>query len=167
LSGIFTASSGFPWTPVTCSVAEETPGGQTLCPIRPIAYLGGAGHSTSNNAYIDGTNFPEGGKAYFVITTPTSGPSTLPPGIGRNSWRGPGFIGNDISIGKSTNLSGLHMGEAARLDLRANFYNIFNKLNLQPIAFGSANSTIENQAFGLSPGGMSGRVVELLARFVF
>jgi hypothetical protein len=167
ISGIFTASDGFPWTPVTCSAAEATPGGQTLCPIRPIEYLGGAGHSTSNNAFIDGTNFPGGGPQYFVITTPTSGPDTLPPGIGRNSWRGPGFLSLDASIGKSTHLSGMHMGEAAKLDLRANFYNVLNKLNLQPISFGSANSTIENQDFGLSPGGTSGRVVELLARITF
>jgi hypothetical protein len=167
VSGIFTASSGFPWTPVTCGAAEATPGGQTLCPIRPIEYLGGAGHSTSNDAYIDGSNFPNGGKAYFVITTPTGGPDTLPPGIGRNSWRGPGYLSTDFSIGKATRLSGMHMGEAAKLDIRANFYNIFNKLNLQPISFGSANSTIENQDFGLSPGGTAGRVVELLARFSF
>ena len=167
LSGIFTASSGFPWTPVTCGAFEATPGGQTLCPIRPIAYLGGAGHSTSNSAYIDGTNFPGGGQKYFIITSPTSGPTTLPPGIGRNSWRGPGYLSTDFSIGKQTSLSGLHMGEAAKLDLRANFYNIFNKLNLQPMAFGSANSTIENQDFGLSPGGTAGRVVELMARFSF
>jgi hypothetical protein len=167
ISGILTASDGFPWTPVTCSATEVTPGGQTLCPIRPIAYLGGAGHSTSNSAFIDGTNFPQGGPAYFVITNPAPGPVSTPPGIGRNSWRGPGFFSTDISVGKSTSLSGLHMGEAAKLDLRANFYNIFNKLNLQPLAFGSANTTIENQAFGLSPGGLSGRVVELLARFSF
>jgi hypothetical protein len=167
ISGIFTTSSGFPWTPVTCGASEATPGGQTLCPIRPIAYLGDAGHSTSNSAYIDGSNFPNGGKSYFVITSPTSGPTTLPPGIGRNSWRGPGFLSTDMSIGKTTSLSGLHLGEAAKLDLRANFYNIFNKLNLQPISFGSANSTIENQDFGLSPGGTAGRVVELLARFSF
>ncbi len=48
ISAIVTASSGFPWTPVTCGAAEATPGGQTRCPIRPIEYLGGAGHSTSN-----------------------------------------------------------------------------------------------------------------------
>ncbi|MGO4883549.1 MAG: hypothetical protein ACLP59_22435 [Bryobacteraceae bacterium] len=102
-----------------------------------------------------------------MITSPTSGPTTLPPGIGRNSWRGPDFFSTDMSIGKSTSLAGLHMGEGAKLDLRANFYNIFNKLNLQPMAFGSANTTIENQAFGLSPGGLSGRVVELLARISF
>ncbi len=167
ISGILTASSGFPWTPVTCSAAEVTPGGQTLCPIRPIAYLGGAGHDTSNSAYINGTNFPEGGKAYFLITNPSPGPVTTPPGIGRNSWRGPGFFSTDMAIAKTTSLSGLHMGEAAKLDLRANFYNIFNQLNLQPLAFGSANTTIENQDFGLSPGGLSGRVVELLARFSF
>jgi hypothetical protein len=103
----------------------------------------------------------------FAITSPTSGPTALPPGIGRNSWRGPGNLSTDFSIGKSTSLSGMHLGEAAKLDLRANFYNVFNKLNLQPLAFGSANTTIENQDFGLSPGGTAGRTVELLARFSF
>lgn len=167
LSTVFTASSGFPWTPTTCITPLQTPGGPTLCPIRPIAYLGGAGHETSNSAYIEGTNFPGSGKQYFTITTPTGGPVTAPPGIGRNTWRGPGFVSTDISVGKSTSLSAAHLGEAAKLEIRANFYNIFNKLNLQPIGFGSPGATIESPNFGLSPGGMSGRVVELLARFSF
>lgn len=167
LSTIFTASSGFPWTPTTCLTALQTPGGPTLCPIRPIAYLGNAGHEASNYAYINGTNFAGGGQRYFVITTPSSGPTTAAPGIGRNTWRGPGFITTDISIGKSTGLGFAHLGEAAKLDLRANLYNVFNKLNLLPIGFGSPAATIDSPNFGLSPGAMSGRTVELLARFSF
>jgi Carboxypeptidase regulatory-like domain/TonB dependent receptor len=168
LSGVLTAHTGFPWTPTTCQAADQTPGGPTLCPIRPILYFSGAGHDTSNDAFINGTNFAGGGKKYFLTTTPTGGPNTAPPGIGRNSWRGPGYLSTDLAVGKQTSLPGiLHLGEAAKLDLRANLYNIFNKLNLQPIAFGSAGATIENQQFGLSPGGLAGRVVELQARFSF
>ncbi len=163
VSGIFTASSGFPWTPTTCAISTATPGGPTLCPIRPIAYLGGAGHDTSNDAYLSGSNFTGGGSKYFVISNPSSGTATLPPGVGRNTWRGPGFVGTDLSLCKRTNL----IGELVKLDLRANFYNVFNKLNLQPVQFGSAGATIESSTFGISQSAMSGRVVELLARVTF
>ena len=74
----------------------NTPGGPTLSPTRPIYYYGGAGHDTSVNAYVNGSNFPLGGSAYFDIAT--SGP----PGIQRNSWRGPRYFATDFSFLKST-----------------------------------------------------------------
>jgi hypothetical protein len=53
------------------------------------------------------------------------------------------------------------------LDIRANFFNAFNQLNLQHIPFGSAGALIENPNFGRSPAGMAGRVIEFQARFSF
>src|SRR5262249_53354593 len=44
LSGIFTARSGFLWTPVTFTQQLLFPGGATLGPVRPVAYKGGAGN---------------------------------------------------------------------------------------------------------------------------
>jgi len=66
LSGIVTAASGFPWTPVyrqpNCDPITNQGG---ICPARPIAYLGGAGTDTSNEAFKTGSNFPGGGSAFF------------------------------------------------------------------------------------------------------
>jgi len=59
------------------------------------------------------------------------------------------------------------LGEAAKLELRGNFFNAFNKLNLQPIGFGTDQARIENPKFGQTPGGLAGRVIEFQARLSF
>ena len=160
LNGIVQAHSGFPWTPVS-GQSVETPGGPTLSPTRPVAYLGGAGHDTSNEAFLSGSNFPLGGAAYFDISR--SGY----PGISRNSFRGPGYFSTDLSLAKSVALQNRYLGEATRLDLRANMYNAFNKLNLAPFAFGSNSAHIDNPLFGKAENGLAGRVVEFQVRLSF
>ena len=157
ISAILTYHTGFPWTPVT-GQSVSTPGGPTLSPTRPVVYFGGAGNDMSNSAFITGSNFAGGGAKYFDITRGG------PPGIGRNSFRGPNYLGNDFSLLKEIRLP---INEASRLQLRVNLYNAFNKLNLQPIAFGSDSAHIESANLGVSPGGLSGRVVELQARVAF
>jgi hypothetical protein len=73
-----------------------------------------------------------------------------------------------MSFAKQFSLSGVRvLGEAANLELRGNFFNIFNKLNLQPFSFGTDNTRIESSLFGRSPGGLAGRVIEFQARFSF
>jgi hypothetical protein len=59
------------------------------------------------------------------------------------------------------------LGEGASLELRGNFFNVFNKLNLQPFTFGTDNTRIESPLFGRSPGGLAGRVIEFQARLSF
>jgi Carboxypeptidase regulatory-like domain/TonB dependent receptor/TonB-dependent Receptor Plug Domain len=157
ISTVLTYHTGFPWTPVT-GQSVSTPGGPTLSPTRPVAYFGGAGHDTSNNAFIHLTNFAGGGGKYFDITHGGF------PGIGRNSFRGPNFFGNDFSLMKQTKLP---LGELGKLELRANLYNAFNKLNLQPLGFSTDQTHADNGNFGGSAGGLSGRVVELQARISF
>ena len=72
LSGIFNLHSGFPWSPNVSVV-----GGSLYCgtcgytTLLPAAYLGGAGTSTSNDQFKTGSNYPNGGNAYF--STPTYG----------------------------------------------------------------------------------------------
>jgi hypothetical protein len=158
LSGIVTARSGFPWTPKT-GQSVTTPGGPTLAPTRPVAYFGGALDDTSDEAFIrPGGNFPGGGRRYFDITR--SGP----PGIGRNSFRGPKYFATDLSLIKRTRL----WAEKYVLDLRVNLYNAFNQRNLAPFTFQSQSTMIENETFfGRADRGLAGRVVELQARFVF
>lgn len=161
LSGIYTYHTGFPWTPKT-GQSVSTPGGPTLAPTRPIAYLGGAGRDTSNQAFIAGSNFAGGGAKYFNISRGG------PPGIGRNSWRGPGYVGTDLSFLKETRFGSVRgLGEAARLELRLNLYNAFNKLNLAPLQFFDAGTFVEDPNFGRSSLALAGRVVELQARFSF
>ena len=81
LSGILNIHSGFPWTPLV-SVEPIDGGGSLYCEtcgyttLQPSAYLGGAGTSTSNDQFKTGSNYPNGGAAYFATpdsTRPTAG----------------------------------------------------------------------------------------------
>ena len=186
ISTILTANSGFPWTPVVSCDQNAFPRIQNnssqVCPARPTGYRGGAGTGTSNDVFITGSNFSGGGTSFFTVTELANG-LIGPPGVGRNVFRGPKYFNIDISLVKETRLpSGLHLGEGANLELRANFFNIFNKLNLAPFGFSSSSTTIgnfdpnanngqgmlfNNPNFGKASAGLAGRVVELQARFRF
>ena len=73
-----------------------------------------------------------------------------------------------MSVVKKFGLPNLRIwGEGASIELRGNFFNVFNKLNLQPFSFGTDNTKVETALFGRAPGGLAGRVVEFQARFVF
>jgi hypothetical protein len=162
INAIFTAHSGFPWTPVT-GQSVSTPGGPSLSPTRPVAYLGGDGQDYSNSTFLSPNgNFPGGGTKYFDISR--SGP----PGVGRNSLRGPGYMDTDFSFIKQIRFGRIRgLGENTVLDLRANMFNAFNKLNLAPFNFGDSNTHVEDPNFGRAITGLAGRVVELQGRFSF
>ena len=162
INAIFTAHSGFPWTPVT-GQSVGTPGGPSLSPTRPVGYLGGAGTDYSNTTFLSPNgNFPGGGAKYFEIAT-----SGL-PGIGRNVFRGPRYVDIDFSFIKQIRFGRIPgLGENATLDLRANFFNAFYKLNLAPFNFGDSNTHVEDPNFGRAITGLAGRVVELQGRFSF
>src|SRR5215470_17707886 len=179
ISSILTKRTGFPFTPVVGG-CTSTPGGPSLCPVRPQGYTGPSNIDTSNDAFINGTNFPGGGAPFFAVFKQADG-SIAPPGIGRNSFRGPNYFDVDFSLVKETRLPKI-LGEGSNLELRANFFNVFNKLNLGSFDFGSNAVTIgsfdaganngqgavnNNPNFGKATTGLSGRVIELQARFSF
>lgn len=166
ISGIATYHTGFPWTPVigNCPSTNRP----VVCPARPTAYFGGAGTDASNEAFITGSNFPGGGSKFFSTVGATGFGSTvgLLPGIGRNSFRGPRYRDVDLALSKRFGLSRL-LNEGANLEIRANFFNIFNILNLQSLPFNSSSTNITDPNFGRSPGGLAGRVIEFQGRFSF
>jgi hypothetical protein len=161
LSGILTAHTGFPWTPVVGQcISTRGPG---LCPVRPVSYRGGAGNDTSNNAFITGSNFPGGGAAFFSTAAPNG---FQLPGIGRNSFRGPRYFDIDMAVSKKFGLSSL-LGEGRFFEIKANFFNVFNLLNLQPFNFNSPSTQVQNALFGRAERGLAGRVIEVQGRFQF
>jgi hypothetical protein len=161
VSGILTAHTGFPWTPVINK--DISTRGPNLNPTRPVAYFGGAGNDTSNNAFITGSNFPGGGAAFFSTAAPVG---FQLPGIGRNSFRGPRYFDVDMTVAKRFGLSHL-LGEGRFLEVKANFFNVFNLLNLQPFNFNSPSTQITNALFGRAERGLAGRVIEFQGRFQF
>ena len=113
-----------------------------------------------------GGDFPGGGTKYFVSNPDFAHP--LPPAIGRNSFRGPRYWGNDLSLAKAFGLSDLkYLGEAAKVEVRANFFNAFNQLNLQPFLFDTNATHFDRGTFGQADAGLAGRVIEFQARLSF
>ena len=165
---IITAHSGFPWTP-KLGRSIRGAGGDFFGPVRPIAYFGGAGDGTSNDVFLSPNgNFPGGGAQYFSLNLIGDPPTHLlnPPGIGRNVFRGPRYRSVDLSLVKRFGLSSL-LREGAGLELRANFFNAFNQLNLAPFGFFDDSTFVNNARFGRAINGLAGRVIELQARFNF
>jgi len=172
VSGIFNIHSGFPWSPVL----NVQGGGSLYCStcgyttLFPAAYLGGAGTSTSNDAFKTGSNYPNGGAAYFstpTYTAYTSGyGSALPQtGVARNSLNGPGYKDVDLTLAKAFGLPKAPvLGENARIEFRLDAYNVFNNLNFNPT---SISNNIANSNFGQATSALAGRVVTMGARFNF
>ncbi len=161
LSGILTAHTGFPWTPVVGQCISTR--GPSICPVRPVAYFGGAGTDSSNDAFITGSNFPGGGKAFFSTAAPVG---FQLPGVGRNSFRGPHYFDVDMTLAKKFGLDRF-LGEGKYFEVKANFFNVFNLLNLQPFNFNSPSTQVQNALFGRAERGLAGRVVEIQGRFQF
>jgi hypothetical protein len=173
LSGILNIHSGFPWSPVI-----SVNGGSLYCgtcgysQVLPAAYLGGAGTSTSNDQFKTGSNYPNGGAAYFSTPTYTAYSGTdygtaLPqsPGVHRNALTGPGYRDVDVSLAKAFGLPNMPvLGEAAKLEFRLDAYNLFNNLNFNPT---SISNNIANANFGQATSALGARTVTLSARFSF
>jgi outer membrane receptor protein involved in Fe transport len=162
VSGIATKHTGFPWTPLVAECVSTR--GPNLCPARPVAYFGGAGTDTSNDAFLRGTNFPGRPTDYFSAAAP----GTRLPGIGRNVFRGPRYFNIDMSAAKRFGMPGF-LGEGASFEFKANFFNAFNILNLQQFGFNSAPTIVNanNLNFGRAERALAGRVIELQGRLIF
>ena len=169
INGVYTVHSGFPFTPVTFALhgIPTVPNAATIGPVRPLAYFGGAKTGCDNSLYISGNDFAGGGSKYFNIVPPTGGAGT-PPGIGRNSFRGPCYMDADISAAKQFAISAFGRDDM-KLRFQANFYNAFNRLNLTPFTNGNGNqgALIESATFGKAQTADAGRVIEFVARFQF
>ncbi len=190
VSGILTFHTGFPFTPVVGGPGIRSASGATFGPFRPVRLLGEAGNDSSNDTFLNGNgnftgslipgdvciNTPGGCNRIFLTTlNQVNGQPTFlanPPGIGRNGYRGPRYYTVDMTFGKKFAFSGIGSGEQTSLDIRVNAFNVFNKLNLGNFGFASDSTRINNgdfanPDFGRATFGLSGRVVELQARFSF
>lgn len=186
LNGIFTAHTGYPWTPVT-NLINGIPTLATqavIGPIRPTYYQGSYSPTCDNSAFIAGRTVTG---RFGVVPTATNA-----PGIGRNSFRGPCYQQIDLSVGKEIRLP--FLGEQGLVRLQAQSFNLFNKLNLSPFTFNTSSTQLDSGVctssnigtatgcgtgtavgtvvpglglFGKPTDASAGRVIELNARFSF
>jgi hypothetical protein len=191
LSGIYNVHSGFGWTP-TYYTPELYCQGCGYGSLRPY-YTGGAKHSTSNSAFeaapnTPNSNFPAIGaptnpddgtafaNGYFSVpnyaaalagdTFPGVAPGLPPaPGIDRNSFTGPGYKDLDASVTKGFGIPKMRvLGDDAKLEIRADIFNLFNNSNLST---GSIDSNITSPTFGQAQQALGSRTINFQARFSF
>ena len=137
VNGIFTAHTGFPFTPASYAVngIPLTPTSQTIGPVRPYGYTGNENPGCgTNSAFENGTAF----NGTFQVTTPTG--ATYRPGIGRNSFRGPCYQDIDVGVAKEIPLH--IIGERGLFRFQAQAFNVNNKLNLAPFTFNTGPSQL-------------------------
>lgn len=82
--------------------------------------------------------------------------------LGRNTFVGPGYINTDFSAAKRTRIGWFVGKEGAQLEFRAEFFNVFNKVNLTGI-----NSNIAGGGFGLASGSFPARDIQFGLRIEF
>jgi hypothetical protein len=176
VSTIVTYNTGYPWTARTGSCLQgATPSSGNFCNPRPISYDGTPRMGNSDDDFLNGGPFPgsfiggscsadPGCNTVFGTAFPfNSSPLDFPPGVGRNTFFGPKYFSTDLSVGKRFGL----WSESAGLDLRFNFFNVFNQLNFAPFAANSNSTHVDRAQFGIPTSGLSGRVGEFQARFSF
>jgi hypothetical protein len=187
-SPIVTWRGGFPWTPVIGGGIRLSTDTATVGVIRPRQWNGTLPVGNSNSDYEAGGAFPNnliagaacnniattpaGCSRYFLTTVNGNNFADNRPGIGRNVFRGPRYFNVDLSMAKRFSLSGLNavnkiLGERAILDLRFNFFNLFNNLNYASFNYNTNSTRVENAQFGVPTAALAGRVGEFQARFSF
>jgi hypothetical protein len=127
--------------------------------------VGPAGGATSWNgsAYFFEPNYAAGlaGNS-FPGTAPGLPP---PPGVGRNSFTGPGYRDVDASLTKAFGLPKMPvLGEDAKFEIRVDAFNLFNLLNLNPTA---VSNNVTQPGFGQDTSALGARTVSFQGRFSF
>lgn len=186
IGGVLTHHTGFPWTATITSGSIVLPNGAGFANLRPVAYTGQQPLSNTNDNFLSaGGLFPGsliynannqlvscgaatgGCNRYFQTYTNGNSYVTNPPGVGRNSFFGPKYFDVDMSLQKRFGLPNVgFLGENSKFDVRFNFFNIFNNLNIAPIQSASSNRA-NNPNFSEGTALLAGRVVEFQARFSF
>lgn len=113
MSGILSLQTGLPFTPTLTSNRSHDQLGAEQPNLNP-------GRKNSN-IILGGPNL------YFDPLAFSVQPSGFLGNVGRNILTGPGLANLDFSLVKNTSLK--HLGEAGKLEFRAEFFNILNRAN--------------------------------------
>jgi hypothetical protein len=82
--------------------------------------------------------------------------------LGRNTFRGPGYAGTDVTLIRKLLLTSPWHGEDMKLQLRAEIFNLFNRVNLGPV-----NGDLASQQFGRSSSSLPARNIQFGVRLEF
>jgi Carboxypeptidase regulatory-like domain/TonB dependent receptor len=165
--GIYTLQSGSPFTIVspygTAQYGTDILDGNATRPFY-VQTAPRNEHRGNPQFFSDDVVANEGmNGTYWSVPTTTSAQlgtvQTGPGNLGRNTYTGPAWWNTDFSLVKNTDLT----RETGRLQLRADFFNIFNHAT-----FATPNSALGNPTFGLSTTTASSeRQIQFGARLMF
>ena len=169
ISSIVTWNDGFPWTPKIFGCVQQALTPANFCDLRPTSYNGTQPADNTNDNFLrPGGVFGVAGTTIFGTAVNGSNPFANPPAIGRNVFRGPRYFDVDMTFAKKFGLGNWgFLGENANVDLRFNFFNIFNTLNLTPFDSNSDPTRVQLPTFGRATSALAGRVGEFQVRFSF
>ena len=156
----------------TSNAAFETgsnfPGGLTNQVTQMATVNGSTGTVVAySNKYFNVPNFQAAMTGTFPGVNAALPP---PPGLARNSFNGPGYEDVDASLTKAFGLPKARvLGDDAKIEIRADAYNLFNKTNLNSA---DISNNINSSNFGsvnLGDGNvlLGSRTVSFQARFSF
>ena len=169
ISPIITYNTGFPWTP-RIRAGLQLPGTQSgFGDIRPTRYNGTQPAANTNDNFLRPLGiFGVSATSIFGVTTTSGDPFANRPAIGRNTFRGPRYFDTDLAISKHFGLGdwGI-LGENASIDVRFNFFNLFNTLNLTPFNALTDSTRVDSPNFGRATEALAGRTGEFQIRFSF
>jgi len=119
-----------------------------------------------SNKYFATPNFANAMQAATGNGFPSPNKALPPlPGLLRNAFVGPNYRDIDMSLTKGFGLPNTRLlGENAKLEIRADAFNLFNILNLNP---SSVSSNVAASNFGQDTTALGGRTITLQARFSF
>ena len=174
VSGIATYHTGFPWTPRLFGCLQGTTSASAFfCDPRPVALAPNSpgltsGDNTNENFLRPGGLFGVPGTQIFSTAFNSNNPFENRPIVGRNVFNGPKYFNLDMSLAKRFGLGNWgFLGENANIDVRFNFFNILNTLNLTPFNAMTGPTRVQNVEFGTATSALSGRVGEFQVRFSF
>ena len=200
LSGTTSLQGGYPYTVTDCNDSPTGPfsGGPCLLPDVTASAKGKAcGKSGWLNGCLNTSSFSLPASCQYVQAPSSTNPSASNSNpfilncpsagwignVGRNSFRGPGFADVDMSLGKFFHIPWF-VHEGARLQVRGEFYNLFNRVNLNGVGAdvgftpgpgtqipGGNGNTAQplstNNAFGIASGAFFARTIQVGVRIEF
>lgn len=129
---------------------------------RPNMVSGTKTSGFSRNQFLTGV-FPQcAGSINCSVLFPAPGLG-LAGTLGRNAFTGPGYNNTDFSATKRTHIPWFYGNEGAQMEFRAEFFNVFNHVNLTGVN-GSINS---GSGFGKATGTFPARDIQFGLRFEF
>jgi hypothetical protein len=141
--------------------------GSTVTAVAPTATVNGSSQTVAySNKYFAVPNFTPA--IQWTNSTGFPAPNVaLPgrPGLDRNAFVGPGYRDVDMTLSKGFGLPNNRItGENARLEIRADAFNLFNLQNLGPT---NVTNDITSSFFGRDQVATGGRTITLQGRLSF